>query len=139
MLGDSWKKACGIDEYEKYMNSYYKNVNLIQTGFRNYNFYEQFENLIPKQPDYSKYNCVFKIDNWTNVTLLINAGKTVEDLILTFFKTINREDLLQEKIFFFLYNANELDYHSKIKVEKLFEKNLNPTIIALEVDDLIGA
>ena len=139
MLGDSWKKACGIDEYEKYINSYCKNVNLIQTGFRNYNFYEQFENLIPKQPDYSKYNCVFKIDNWTNVTLLINAGKTVEDLILTFFKTINREDLLQEKIFFFLYNANELDYHSKIKVEKLFEKNLNPTIIALEVDDLIGA
>ena len=139
MLGDSWKKACGIDEYEKYMNSYYKNVNLIQTGFRNYNFYEQFENLIPKQPDYSKYNCVFKIDNWTNVTLLFNAGKTVEDLILTFFKTIDREDLLQEKIFSFLYNANELDYHSKIKVEKLFEKNLNPTIIALEVDDLIGA
>ena len=139
MQDNSWKKAYGIDEYEKYMNSYYKNYNLIQTGFRNYNFYEQFENLIPKQPDYSKYNCVFKIDNWTNVTLLINAGKTVEDLILTFYKTINREDLLQEKIFLFLYNANELDYHSKIKVEKLFEKNLNPTIIALEVDDLIGA
>ena len=139
MQDNSWKKAYGIDEYEKYMNSYIKNYNLIQTGFRNYNFYEQFENLIPKQPDYSKYNCVFKIDNWTNVTLLINAGKTVEDLILTFFKTINREDLLQEKIFLFLYNANELDYHSKIKVEKLFEKNLNPTIIALEVDDLIGA
>ena len=139
MQDNSWKKAYGIDEYEKYMNSYIKNYNLIQTGFRNYNFYEQFNNLIPKQPDYSKYNCVFKIDNWTNVTLLINAGKTVEDLILTFFKTINREDLLQEKIFFFLYNANELDYHSKIKVEKLFEKNLNPTIIALEVDDLIGA
>ena len=139
MQNNSWKKAYGIDEYEKYINSYIKNYNLIQTGFVGYNFYEQFENLIPKQPDYSKYNCVFKIDNWTNVTLLINAGKTVEDLILTFFKTINREDLLQEKIFLFLYNANELDYHSKIKVEKLFEKNLNPTIIALEVDDLIGA
>ena len=139
MQDNSWKKAYGIDEYEKYINSYCKNVNLIQTGFRNYNFYEQFNNLIPKQPDYSKYNCVFRIDNGTNVTLLINAGKTVEDLILTFFKTINREDLLQEKIFLFLYNANELDYHSKIKVEKLFEKNLNPTIIALEVDDLIGA
>ena len=139
MQDNSWKKTYGIDEYEKYMNSYIKNYNLIQTGFRNYNFYEQFENLIPKQPDYSKYNCVFKIDNGTNVTLLINAGKTVEDLILTFFKTINREDLLQEKIFLFLYNANELDYHSKINVEKLFEENLNPTIIALEVDDLIGA
>ena len=139
MQDNLWKKAYGIDEYEKYMNSYCKNVNLIQTGFRNYNFYEQFENLIPKQPDYSKYNCVFRIDNGTKVTLLINAGKTVEDLILTFYKAINREDLLQEKIFFFLYNANELDYHSKIKVEKLFEKNLNPTIIALEVDDLIGA
>ena len=139
MLGDSWKKACGIDEYEKYINSYCKNVNLIQTGFVGYNFYEQFENLIPKQPDYSKYNCVFKIDNGTNVTLLINAGKTVEDLILTFFKTINREDLLQEKIFLFLYNAKELDYHSKMNVKKLFEENLNPTIIALEVDDLIGA
>ena len=139
MQDNSWKKAYGIDEYEKYMNSYIKNYNLIQTGFRNYNFYEQFENLIPKQPDYSKYNCVFKIDNWTNVTLLINAGKTVEDLILTFFKTIDREDLLQEKIFLFLYNAKELDYHSKMNVKKLFEENLNPTIIALEVDDLIGA
>ena len=139
MQDNSWKKTYGIDEYEKYMNSYIKNYNLIQTGFRNYNFYEQFNNLIPKQPDYSKYNCVFRIDNGTKVTLLINAGKTVEDLILTFYKAINREDLLQEKIFSFLYNANELDYHSKIKVEKLFEKNLNPTIIALEVDDLIGA
>ncbi len=139
MQDNSWKKAYGIDEYEKYMNSYIKNNNLIQTGFVGYNFYEQFENLIPKQPDYSKYNCVFKIDNGTNVTLLINAGKTVEDLILTFYKTINREDLLQEKIFLFLYNAKELDYHSKMNVKKLFEENLNPTIIALEVDDLIGA
>ena len=96
-------------------------------------------NINPNQLDYSKFNCVFKTSNGKTFNLLFNAGRTVEDLILTFFKTINREDLLQEKIFLFLYNANELDYHSKIKVEKLFEKNLNPTIIALEVDDLIGA
>ena len=139
MLGDSWKKACGIDEYEKYMNSYYKNVNLIQTGFRNYNFYEQFENLIPKQPDYSKYNCVFKIDNWTNVTLLINAGKTVEDLILTFFKRVDKEDLFTKKGISFVYNTAPLDYHSKINVENLFKANLNPVIMVLDVNNLIGA
>ena len=96
-------------------------------------------NINPNQLDYSKFNCVFKTSNGKTFNLLFNAGRTVEDLILTFFKTIDREDLLQEKIFLFLYNAKELDYHSKMNVKKLFEENLNPTIIALEVDDLIGA
>ena len=96
-------------------------------------------NINPIQLDYSKFNCVFKTSNGKTFNLLFNAGRTVEDLILTFFKRVDQEDLFTKKGISFVYNTAPLDYHSKINVENLFKTNLNPVIMVLDVNNLIGA
>ena len=96
-------------------------------------------NINPNQLDYSKFNCVFKTSNGKTFNLLFNAGRTVEDLILTFFKRVDKEDLFKKKGVSFVYNTAQLDYNSKINVENLFKQNLNPVIMVLDVNNLIGA
>ena len=96
-------------------------------------------NINPIQLDYSKFNCVFKTSNGKTFNLLFDAGRTVEDLILTFFKRVDKEDLFKKKGVSFVYNTAQLDYNSKINVENLFKQNLNPVIMVLDVNNLIGA
>ena len=96
-------------------------------------------NINPNQLDYSKFNCVFKTSNGKTFNLLFDAGRTVEDLILTFFKRVDKEDLFKKKGVSFVYNTAQLDYNSKINVENLFKQNLNPVIMVLDVNNLIGA
>ena len=96
-------------------------------------------NINPIQLDYSKFNCVFKTSNGKTFNLLFNAGRTVEDLILTFFKRVDKEDLFKKKGVSFVYNTAQLDYNTKINVENLFKQNLNPVIMVLDVNNLIGA
>lgn len=90
-------------------------------------------------PDYSHYNCVFKTSNGKTFNLLISAGKTVEELILTFFKRIDQEILFQKGGISFVYNTEQLNYNSKMNVENLFKTNTNPVIMVLDVNNLIGA
>ena len=96
-------------------------------------------NINPIQLDYNKFNCVFKTSNGKTFNLLFDAGRTVEDLILTFFKRVDKEDLFKKKGVSFVYNTAQLDYNSKINVENLFKQNLNPVIMVLDVNNLIGA
>ena len=96
-------------------------------------------NINPNQLDYSKFNCVFKTSNGKTFNLLFDAGRTVEDLILTFFKRVDKEDLFKKKGVSFVYNTAQLDYNTKINVENLFKQNLNPVIMVLDVNNLIGA
>ena len=96
-------------------------------------------NINPIQLDYSKFNCVFKTSNGKTFNLLFDAGRTVEDLILTFFKRVDKEDLFKKKGVSFVYNTAQLDYNTKINVENLFKQNLNPVIMVLDVNNLIGA
>ena len=62
--------------------------------------------------------------------ILFDAGRTVEDLILTFFKRINQEDLFHRGGVFFVYNTQHIDYHTKINVVNFFKYNVNPIITA---------
>ena len=96
-------------------------------------------NINPIQLDYSKFNCVFKTSNGKTFNLLFDAGRSVEDLILTFFKRVDKEDLFKKKGVSFVYNTAQLDYNTKINVENLFKQNLNPVIMVLDVNNLIGA
>ena len=96
-------------------------------------------NINPIQLDYSKFNCVFKTSNGKTFNLLFDAGRTVEDLILTFFKRVDKEVLFKKKGVSFVYNTAQLDYNTKINVENLFKQNLNPVIMVLDVNNLIGA
>ena len=71
--------------------------------------------------------------------LLFDYGRTVEDLIQTYFKRVDREELFQKGGVAFVHNALQLDYHIKEKVEKFFQRNMVTTIMVLDVNNLIGA
>ena len=70
---------------------------------------------------------------------LFNYGRTVEDLIHTFFKRVDQEDLFTKGGIAFVYNATQIDYHLQRKVEEFFKYNSNPTVMVLDVNNLIGA
>ena len=80
-------------------------------------------NINPIQLDYSKFNCVFKTSNGKTFNLLFNAGRTVEDLILTFFKRVDQEDLFTKKGISFVYNFNGAEksiFHNNFKINKIY-------------------
>ena len=91
------------------------------------------------QMNNNKINILFKSNNGKNFIILFDYGRTVEDLILTFFKRINQEYLFQQGGIHFIYNTQHIDYHLKIKVEQYFKYNTKPIIMVLDVNNLIGA
>ena len=73
------------------------------------------------------------------INILFDYGKTVEELILTFFRRVDRENLFTEGGVAFLHNAMEINFHNKTKIEDFFPKYTNPTILVMDVNNLIGA
>ena len=101
----------------------------------------QVQNNIQFNPNQgNKMNFIFKTSSGTKpITILFDYGKTVEDLIQTYFKRVDREELFQKGGVAFVHNALQLDYHIKEKVEKFFQRNMVTTIMVLDVNNLIGA
>ena len=63
----------------------------------------------------------------------------MEDLILTFFRKIDREYLFRQGGVTFVFNTCHIDYHLKDKVEHFFKYQNHPIIMVLDVNNLIGA
>ena len=120
---------CGYTAANNFQNQM---LNLNQNNnIYNSNFQPQGQDL--------KLNFVFKTSQGKRFNLLFNYGRTVEDLILTFFKRVDREDLFTKGGVAFVYNATQIDYHLQKKVEEFFKFNANPLILVLDVNNLIGA
>ena len=62
----------------------------------------------------------------------------MEELILTFFKRVDKEELFTQGGVAFVHNALQIDYHNKEKVKNLFKFSVAP-IMVLDVNNLIGA
>ena len=101
----------------------------------------QVQNNIQFNPNQgNKMNFIFKTSSGTKpITILFDYGRTVEDLIQTYFKRVDREELFQKGGVAFVHNALQLDYHIKEKVEKFFQRHMVTTIMVLDVNNLIGA
>ena len=88
----------------------------------------------------NKLNIIFKPTSGAKpINILFDYGKTVEELILTFFRRVDRENLFTEGGVAFLHNAMEINFHNKTKIEDFFPKYTNPTILVMDVNNLIGA
>ena len=94
-------------------------------------------NQFQKQDD--KMNIVFRTSNGRNFNILFSRERTVEDLILTFFRRLDQEDLFTKGGVAFIYNALQFSYHTKEKVKNFFKYNTNPAIMVVDVNHLIGA
>ena len=123
------------------MNNMNNNMNFQQFGgngnwTQGYSINNNMNNQIPIN---NTYNCIFKTSNGKKFAILFNSGKTVADLILTFFKRVDQEDLYEKGGISFIYNTEQLDYHLQTKVENLFKHSGSPIIMVLDVNNLIGA
>ena len=123
------------------MNNMNNNMNFQQFGgngnwTQGYSINNNMNNQIPIN---NTYNCIFKTSNGKKFAILFNSGKTVADLILTFFKRVDQEDLYEKGGISFIYNTEQLDYHLQTKVENLFKLSGSPIIMVLDVNNLIGA
>ena len=123
------------------MNNINNNMNFQQFGGNSnwkqgYSTSNDVSNQIPVN---NTYNCVFKTSNGKIFTLLFNSGRTIADLILTFFKKIDQEDLYKKGGITFIYNTEKLSYNSQANVENVFKVNGTPIIMVIDVNNLIGA
>ena len=85
------------------------------------------------------YNCIFKTSEGRKFVIPFKESRTAEDLILTFFRRVDKENLFQEGGIAFLYNASLIDYHDKSPIKNIFRFNLYPAIVVIDIRGLIGA
>ena len=109
----------------------------VYTGIMNPN---QIQNNSSNINQGNKMTIIFKPTSGAKpISILYDYGKTVEELILTFFKRVDKENLFNEGGVAFLHNAMEINYHNKTKIEDFFPKYAIPTVLVMDVHNLIGA
>ena len=112
----------------------------INNDFWKHGYNTQSQQNIPQNPSNDQiYNCVFKTTQGFTFNIPFNAQRTTEDLIQTFFKRVDREDLFGKGAVFFLHNASRINHSSKQPIIKLFKTNISPIIMVSDVQNLIGA
>lgn len=88
----------------------------------------------------NKMNCIFNTTTGKTLNILIDHGKTVNDLVKIYFARVELPDLINRKEDICLvYNATKIDFNSTEKVENFFKFNPNPTILVNDIHNLIGA
>ena len=88
----------------------------------------------------NKINCIFNRANGGPINILIDNGKTVNELMQIFFKRVENPNLINNNSeICFIYNAAKIDVNSNEKVENFFKFNSSPKIIVNDVHNLIGA
>ena len=71
--------------------------------------------------------------------MMIDFGKTVSELIKTYFKRVNKPHLFDRpQDICFIFNANRINFNEQRKVEDYFG-SIFANITVNDVNDLIGA
>ena len=94
----------------------------------------QFEN----KPNEAKMNVLFRTNVGRNINLIIEQEKTIQELILAFFKKINNLDLNEDDVYF-IYNAHKINYNDETKLRDYFRMASQPIIYVNDTRNLIGA
>ena len=88
----------------------------------------------PYQNQDNKMNIVFRTSNGKNFNSMFYNCYS-----LTIFKRVDQEELFTKGGVAFVHNALQFSYHTKDKVKNFFRYNQTPTIMVLDVNNLIGA
>ena len=88
----------------------------------------------------NKINCIFNTSSGKTLTILIDYGKTINDLIKIYFARLGQPELMNKKDeICFVFNATKIEIDNQEKVENFFKMNANPKILVNDVHNLIGA
>ena len=82
-------------------------------------------------------NIVFKFSTVNKINLIFNKGATIDEILKTFLKRIDKSELINSKDkIVFLLNADELKFGDKTKIENLKVIG-TPIIIVYNTKNLI--
>ena len=109
-----------------------------QNWRQDYNLNNNPNSFQPSPNQNTKINIVFRTSNGKLFNVLFDPERKVEELIQTFFKRVDREELFTKGGVAFVHNAFQIDYHNQEKVKNLFKFSFAP-IMVLDVNNLIGA
>ena len=92
-------------------------------------------------PSTKKISFMFKSTQGQKpIMVLMDYGKTVNDLVKIYFARVGQPDLINNKEgICLLYNATKIPFDSTQKIEEFFKGNSNPQILVNDVNNLIGA
>ena len=86
-----------------------------------------------------KINVLFRTGTGVNVNVIIDADKTMSDLISLFLKKVGKPELFgKEEDVYFIYNGAKFDHRNEKPLSRAFS-SLQPTIFVNETRNLIGA
>ena len=86
-----------------------------------------------------KINVLFRTGRGVNVNVIIDADKTMSDLISLFLKKVGKPELFgKEEDVYFIYNGAKFDHRNEKPLSRAFS-SLQPTIFVNETKELIGA
>ena len=93
----------------------------------------------PQKHNEIKINIIFKTNSGRTINIVIDAEKTISELIQTFFKRIGRPELFDRVNYYFIHQAKIIHFNDKTKIINYFIGYQNPVIFANDVGNLIGA
>ena len=86
-----------------------------------------------------KINVLFRTGTGVNVNVIIDADKTMSDLISLFLKKVGKPEFFgKEEDVYFIYNGAKFDHRNEKPLSRAFS-SLQPTIFVNETRNLIGA
>ena len=103
-----------------------------------FNMINQIHNFIPDK-NTPKICVVFSKPNAIEITLNVNYGITIEQLLILYLKRINKEDLIgNSKDIIYIYNAKKINIKDQTRIEVYFEGTFHPKISVINVSGLKG-
>ena len=107
-------------------------------GWKNlYDTKKKKETVVNQFP--GKINAFFTTTKGMKLSIYIDFGKTVSELIQIYFKRVEKPYLFNRpQDICFIYNANKINFNEQKNVEHYFQ-TFNVKIIVNDVKDLIGA
>ena len=96
--------------------------------------------VFPQMNKNIKMNIIFKTNIGRTINLVIEPEKTISELIQKFFERIGELELYNRKdSFYFIHQAQIIDYYDKTKIINYFKGSQNPVIFVNDIANLIGA
>ena len=84
------------------------------------------------------FNILFILTtNQAKTIISIENDKTIKELMLEYFKKINRMDLFGDKNIFLLYGGNNIAVHQKDLIDKYFKDNQENQILVVDEEEKI--
>ena len=112
-------------------------MNMFPMGMPPFDIQMQMDNKIKEKSNIPKMNIIFKTTQEMQIILVFDYGTTIDEILKKYLNEIGRPDLINTDKIFFVYNACQLRFGDKTKIEDYFNHN-PPTIIVNELHALRG-